>query len=82
MMEFHISRAARDRYHFDQDLFTLSGNVILANFQAVRQFAYLMNLQADQAKRPGREIKAGEINAMGLIDEILHLVIELYRRQI
>ncbi len=81
-MEFHISRAARDRYHFDQDLFSLSGNVILANFQAVRQFAYLMNLHADPAKRTGREIKAGEINAMGLIDEILHLVVELYRRQV
>jgi glycosidase len=82
MMEFHISRAARDRYHFDQDLFALSGNVILANFQAVRQFAYLMNLHTDQAKTPGREVKAGEINAMGLIDEILHLVIGLYRREI
>jgi glycosidase len=81
-MEFHISREARDRYHFDEDLYTFTGNVLFANFQAVRQFAYQLNLYNDRAKTPGREIKAGEINAMGMIDEILHLVVELYRHDI
>jgi len=81
-MEFHISRAARDLYHFNEDLFTFTGNVLFANFQAVRQFAYQMNLQTDRARMPGREVKAGDINAMGMIDEILHLVVELYRRDI
>ncbi|MGA9397148.1 MAG: alpha-amylase family glycosyl hydrolase [Anaerolineaceae bacterium] len=82
MMEFHISRAARDLYHFDEDLFSFSGNVILANFQAVRQFAYQMNLHKERAKSPTRGMKVGDINAMGMIDEILHLVVELYRQQI
>jgi glycosidase len=81
-MEFHISRAARDLYHFNEDLFTFTGNVLFANFQAVRQFAYQMNLHNDRARTPGREIKAGEVNAMGMIDEILHLVVELYRRDL
>ncbi len=81
-MEFHISRAARDLYHFNEDLFTFTGNVLFANFQAVRQFAYQMNLHNDRARTPGREVKAGEVNAMGMIDEILHLVVELYRRDI
>ena len=43
--EFHISRQARDRYQFDQSLFTLTGNVILANFRAAREFAQKMNAQ-------------------------------------
>jgi hypothetical protein len=34
MMEFHISRHARDLYDFDESLFSLHGNVILANFHA------------------------------------------------
>jgi len=33
-MEFHVSRQARDRYQFDEALFSLSGNVLLANFYA------------------------------------------------
>jgi hypothetical protein len=33
-MEFHVSRQARDRYQFDEALFSLTGNVILANFHA------------------------------------------------
>jgi hypothetical protein len=81
-MEFHISRKARDRYHFNEDLFTFTGNVLFANFQAVRQFAYQMNLYNDRAITPDRVIKPGELNAMGMIDEILHLVVELYRREV
>lgn len=80
-MEFHISRRARERYQFDESLFAFNGNVILADFQAARRFAQKMNLQRDLARHPEKVVRAGEINAMGLIDEILHLVAALYRRQ-
>jgi glycosidase len=85
--EFHISRNARDRYQFDQSLFALTGNVILANFRAARAFAQKMNAQRDRrmqsirAHFPEQTVRAGQINAMGLIDEILHVVIGLYRQQ-
>ncbi len=80
-MEFHISRQARERYDFDQTLFSLTGNVILADFHAVRQLAHKMNQRRNLALFPERAVKAGQINAMGLIDEILHLVAALYRQQ-
>jgi hypothetical protein len=80
-MEFHISRKARDRYRFDQSLFALTGNVILANFRAARAFAQKMNARRDLVSHPERAVRAGQINAMGLIDEILHYVVGLYRRQ-
>jgi glycosidase len=80
-MEFHISRKARDRYQFDQALFTLAGNVILADFHAAREFAQRMNRQRDLARHPERTVRAGQINAMGLIDEILHYVVGQYRQQ-
>ncbi|HSQ18299.1 MAG TPA: alpha-amylase family glycosyl hydrolase [Anaerolineales bacterium] len=81
MLEFHISRKARDRYQFDLSLFALSGNVILANFHAARQFAQKINQQRDLINYPERAVQAGQINAMGLLDEILHLVISQYRQQ-
>ena len=80
-MEFHVSRKARDVYQFDQPLFSLSGNVIFANFHAARVFAQKMNKKRDLIRFPEQAVKAGQINAMGLIDEILHYVVGLYREQ-
>ncbi len=79
--EFHVSRAARERYSFDEALFALSGNVVIAEYAAARRFAQQMNDQRDLVAEPGAAVRAGDINAMGLIDEILHFVVELYRRQ-
>ena len=80
-MEFHISRQARDRYQFDEALYSLNGNTILANFHAVRVFAQKMNDKRDLIRFPEQAVKAGQINALGLIDEVLHYVVGLYRRQ-
>ena len=80
-MEFHISRQARERYSFDQSLFSLSGNVIFANFHAVRTFAQKINQRRDLVNYPERAVQAGQINAMGMIDEILHHVVQMYRQQ-
>jgi hypothetical protein len=80
--EFHVSKAARDRYEFDQALFRTSGNVIIPNFPAARIFARRMNERADPDRFPERVIHAAELNAMGLIDEILHHAVEMYRRTV
>ncbi|MEJ5203314.1 MAG: alpha-amylase family glycosyl hydrolase, partial [Anaerolineales bacterium] len=80
-MEFHVSRQARDRYQFDQALFTFSGNVIFADFFAARQFAQKINQKRDLVNFPEQAVKAGQLNALGLIDEILHYVVSLYRHQ-
>jgi len=82
MFEFHISKQARDTYDFDESLFSTSGNVIFADFAAARRFADRMNTVRDAAHHPERAVKASEINAMGLIDEILHYMVELYRRNV
>ena len=74
--EFHISRRARDRYDLDAAIFQLNGNVLFADFKAAREFAQRMNLQSEST------VKAGDINALGLIDEILHYVVGLYKQQL
>ncbi len=81
MFEFHISRQSRDHYKFDLSLFSYDGNAILANFHAARLFAQKMNQQRDLINFPERTVRAGQINAMGLIDEILHHVVSSYRQQ-
>ncbi|HSJ56473.1 MAG TPA: alpha-amylase family glycosyl hydrolase [Anaerolineae bacterium] len=80
-LEFHISRRARERYDFDQALFGLTGNVVLADFYAVRVFAQKMNEKRDLVRFPEQAVRAGQVNAMGLIDELSHYVVELYRRE-
>jgi len=79
--EFHVSRSARDHYQFDESLFSLNGNVIFANVHAARVFAQKLNQQRDLVTFPERAVKPGQLNAMGLIDEILHYVVALYREQ-
>jgi hypothetical protein len=79
MMEFHISREARDLYQFDESLFSMSGNVIFPNFHAARLFAQRMNEKRDLVNFPEQAVKVGQINSMGLIDEILHYIVRLYR---
>ena len=81
-VEFHISRSAREKYDFDQTIFTASGNVIFHNLHAARIFAQKMNQQRDLINHPENAVSAAEINAMGLIDEILHYVILLYRMEV
>ncbi|MDP2807579.1 MAG: alpha-amylase family glycosyl hydrolase, partial [bacterium] len=73
--EFHISAAARKKYGCEEGLFSISGNVILADFGAARQLAYKMN-------QSGVKVTAGQLAAMGLIDELQHYVIAQYRASI
>jgi hypothetical protein len=79
--EFHISRAAREKYAFHEALYGLAGNVIFTDFAAVRDFAAKMNKKRNAAKHPERALRAGQLHAMGLIDEILHYVVKLYLKQ-
>jgi glycosidase len=80
--EFHISRKTRAAYQFNESLFATNGNVIFANFHAARQFAQKINSKRDLLNYPEKAVRAGQINAMGLIDEIYHIVLQLYRQQI
>ena len=81
-VEFHVARAARDKYAFDDMLFSSTGNVVLANFPAAHLFAQKMNEKRDLTHHPEQSVLASEINSLGLLDEMLHQVIALYRRQV
>jgi len=75
--EFHISRLARLKYRVDEALFESSGNVIFPNFRAVRELAFSLN-QVQERREPQKQIRAGKLNAMGLLDEINHFLVRYY----
>ena len=79
LMEFHVSRAARDELGIEGSLFRSTGNVILPDFRAARLLARRINEKVDAALLPERAVRAGRLNAMALIDEILHDVARLFR---
>ena len=71
-MGFIVSWKARNKYTFDESLFNLPGTVTFPDFQAVQRFAQqLKNINA----------RAGHINAMGLIHDISHHMLNLYKKQ-
>ena len=81
MMDFHIARAARRRYRFAESLFSFNGNVIFANLPACREFAFRMNQVRDAELHPELAVHAGQLFAMGLIDEASHVLMARYREQ-
>ncbi len=78
-MEFHVSRVMRDRCNFDLPMFSTNGNVVFTHFKNVRIFAQKINDVINPIDEPKKYIKAGQLNAMGLIDEIFHIVCKSFR---
>ncbi|HTW48917.1 MAG TPA: alpha-amylase family glycosyl hydrolase [Acidobacteriaceae bacterium] len=75
-MEFHISRVARDRYQVSDALFNFVGNVVFADLTQCRELAWRMS----EVRDPNNPVPPGALFAMGLIDEISHVLVAQYRR--
>jgi glycosidase len=76
--EFHIHRFARVKYQVQESLFESTGNVVFPNYRAVRELAHTINKKRGVEKDPRQQVRAGQLNAMGLLDEINHFLIRLY----
>ncbi len=71
--EINISAKARSIYQFEES-FT-------ADFRISRNLARKMNEKRDLVRFPDRAVRASQINALALIEEILRYIIHLYREQ-
>lgn len=80
--EFHISKQARDKYQFEQSLFESNGNAVVGNFHAARLLANKINANRDLLNHPENAVKASELYAIGLMDEIFHFILRRYREEI
>ncbi len=81
-MEFHISRSVREQLDLDDLLFSFTGNVVFANVAASRKLAERLKAVQEHGSDAERAPGAGELFAMGLIDELSHALIARYREQI
>ncbi len=84
-MEFHIARSLRQKLDLGDLLFSYTGNVIFANVAASRKLALALN-NARTAENggvpdPKRQVNAGALFAMGLIDELSHAMVARYRQE-
>jgi glycosidase len=75
LFELHLLRRARDAYGFDERLFATDGRLVFMDFGAARRFTERIHAVS------GRPVPASDVYAMGLMEEILHLVIREYERQ-
>jgi glycosidase len=81
-MEFHISRAIREKLDFEGLLFSYTGNVVFADVAASRRLANRMNEIRTGNADASTVVNAGALFGMGLIDELNHALIALYRKEI
>jgi glycosidase len=79
MMEFHLSRPARERFEFDRDLLKGEGEIRQPDAQAVQELTARMNAKLGPL---GRGAKPGHLYALVLIQHVLQRVISLYRRRV
>ncbi len=81
-MEFHISRALREKLKIDDLVFSYTGNVIFGNVAASRKLAQRLNEARGPEAGRKQPVNAGALFAMGLIDELNHALVARYRKEI
>mgnify|MGYP007011853924 CR=1 FL=1 len=74
---FHTSIDARKKYSFDTSLFSLKGDIIIADFYSARVLAQKIN----EVRSGDTPVTAGHINALGLLHEIFHYAIRVYENE-
>lgn len=79
--ELHVSREARDKYQIDDTIFAENGDAIFIDFHAARRFAQQLNQKRNVTEFPEHAVSAGDINAIGLIHEIFHFIIDLFMEE-
>jgi len=78
--DFHVLGRARDAYGLDDAWFSLRGDVVFADLYRSHEFAAAVN----RVKSPPEHerLRASQANAMGLVHEVYHAVLDAYRRTV
>ena len=71
-IEFQLSNLAIKKYHIDETFSSADGRIVISDIKAARQLAEQMSLTANFP------ISTSDIYALGLINEIQHILIQNY----
>ncbi len=75
---FHVTKDSRIKYELEENLFSLKGNLVISDFRTARLLSEKINsIRRDEGKFEV-QVTAGQINALGLLHEIFHLLIRTY----
>ncbi len=75
---FHVRKSCRTKYNIEESLFTVTGDLIIANFYQARLLAQKINEQRIKEGKADLQVAPGMINGLGLLHEIFHYLIRLY----
>ncbi|MCU0343295.1 MAG: alpha-amylase family glycosyl hydrolase [Ignavibacterium sp.] len=77
---FHVTKDSRIKYKIEENLFSLKGNLVISDFRTARLLSEKINtIRRDEGKFE-LQVTAGQINALGLLHEIFHLLIRNYEK--
>ncbi len=76
--EFHVAAEIRKKYEIEDEFFSIEGNLIFANFHAVRKLVHKINSK----RNPQDHVQSGKVNAAALIDEIYHYIFRIYEESV
>ncbi len=78
---FHVREDARKKYGMDSALFSTDGHTLFQSFDQVKKLAARINEVRSREKAGLDPVSAADLNAMGLMDEIMHHVTREYMRE-
>ncbi len=78
--DFHVSKVARQKYSFDKSLFSITGNLIIADFKQARLLSDKINHKRKSEELFDQLVTPGEIYALGVLHEVFHFIIRRYEQ--
>ncbi len=75
---FHVSKESRIKYNFDATLFSLVGDLIISDSKTARLLTEKINKVRRDEGRHTELVTVGQLNALGLMHEIFHLLLRKY----
>ena len=75
---FHVTKDSRIKYKIEENLFSLKGNLVISDFRTARLLSEMINAVRRDEGKFELQVTAGQINALGLLHEIFHLLIRKY----
>ncbi len=75
---FHVTKDSRIKYKFEENLFALQGNLLISDFKTARILSDKINVVRRDEGKFKLQVTAGQINALGLLHEVFHLLIRKY----
>jgi glycosidase len=82
LREVHVARSLRYRYGIEDSLASYRGGIAVADFSTARRLAHAINADRHLAGSPNAGVRASDLSAYGLIEEIYHHVLDTYKEQV